>query len=127
MNETDNDLVQRCKEIIDWSKTGLLAGGSGGSVRALAERLQSKVGEAYALRVAEDQTKDDAMREIIRLAVARPATESSLPALWQAIIAHTHGDMFWMGEILLNEITKETGFTQSSAQRDTTETRKITP
>jgi hypothetical protein len=37
--------------------------------------------------------------------------ESSLPALRDAIIAHTRGsDMFWIGEILLNELKKETGF-----------------
>jgi hypothetical protein len=41
----------------------------------------------------------------------RSPPESSLPALWKAIVDHTASDeMFWIGEILLSELTKETGF-----------------
>jgi hypothetical protein len=35
---------------------------------------------------------------------------NELGALRQAIIDHTQGDMFWIGEILLVELEKETGF-----------------
>lgn len=36
---------------------------------------------------------------------------AKLPALRQAIIDHTrHEDMFWLGEILLSELAKETGY-----------------
>lgn len=64
----DADLVQRCRELLEWSATGLLAGGNGGAVRALADRLKEDIGDTYALRVAERQTKDDAMRTIVALA-----------------------------------------------------------
>lgn len=67
-NATDPDLVQRCRELLDWSKTGLLNGGKGGAVRAYADRLKEKIGEHYALNVAESNTKDEAMREIVRIA-----------------------------------------------------------
>jgi hypothetical protein len=67
-NATSPDLVQRCKEILEWNRTGLLAGGSGGAVRELADRLEQKIGKHYALTVAETQTRDDAMREVVRLA-----------------------------------------------------------
>lgn len=34
-----------------------------------------------------------------------------LPALWQAIVDHTNSPtMFWIGEILLAELEKETGY-----------------
>lgn len=33
-----------------------------------------------------------------------------LGRLRQAIIDNTKGDLFWIGEILLNELEKETGF-----------------
>jgi hypothetical protein len=80
----DPDLVQRCKELLGWSKTGLLNGGSGGAVRALADRLRPKIGDHYALNVAENQTKDDAMREIVRLAAHPPAApvEKEPAAIW---------------------------------------------
>jgi hypothetical protein len=67
-NATDPDLVQRCRELLGWSKTGLLNGGKGGAVRAYADRLKEKIGEHYALNVAESNTKDEAMREIVRIA-----------------------------------------------------------
>lgn len=41
--------------------------------------------------------------EIVRL-------HSALPKLRQAIIDNTKGDLFWIGEILLSELEKETGF-----------------
>jgi hypothetical protein len=81
----DLDLVQRCKELLGWSKTGLLNGGSGGAVRALADRLRPKIGDHYALNVAENQTRDDAMREIVRLATHPPAAPVELDALVEKI------------------------------------------
>jgi hypothetical protein len=33
-----------------------------------------------------------------------------LPGLWQAIVDHTQGELFWIGEFLLSELEKETGF-----------------
>lgn len=36
---------------------------------------------------------------------------NELGALRQAIIDNTRGDLFWIGEILLSELEKETGFT----------------
>ena len=65
---TNADLVQRCRELLDWSKTGLLNGGKEGALRAYADRLKEKIGEHYALNVAESNTKNEAMRELVRLA-----------------------------------------------------------
>lgn len=36
--------------------------------------------------------------------------QSALPRLRNAIIENTKGDLFWIGEILLAELEKETGF-----------------
>lgn len=73
---TPPDLVQRCKELLEWNKTGLLAGGSDGAVRALASELEVKIGKTYALTVAESQIKDDAMREVVRLATIRALSDT---------------------------------------------------
>lgn len=43
----------------------------------------------------------------------RPA---SLATLRQAIIDNTTGDMFWVGEILLSVLERETGFNGGSVQ-----------
>lgn len=67
-------LVQRCRELLEWSKTGLLNGGKGGSVRELADEWRSKIGDIHALSVAESQVRDDAMREVIRLSEALAVT-----------------------------------------------------
>ena len=40
-----------------------------------------------------------------------PPHDHSLSKLWQAIKDNTKGDLFWIGEILLSELRKETGFT----------------
>lgn len=39
-----------------------------------------------------------------------PPHDHRLSRLWQAIKDNTKGDMFWIGEILLAELQKETGF-----------------
>jgi hypothetical protein len=45
-------------------------------------------------------------------AAGRAELEATLPNLWRAIVENTqHEGAFWLGEILLNEITKETGYT----------------
>ena len=36
--------------------------------------------------------------------------QTALARLHKAIVDHTKGDMFWIGEILLSELEKETGF-----------------
>jgi hypothetical protein len=48
----------------------------------------------------------------VRLLKTRPITKpgAELSSLRQAIIDNTHGDLFWIGEILLDELQKETGF-----------------
>ena len=78
---TNADLVQRCRELLDWSKTGILNGGKGGALRAYADRLKEKIGEHYALNVAESNTKNEAMRELVRLATepqSVPVTPNAL-------------------------------------------------
>lgn len=41
-------------------------------------------------------------------APVRPDNE--LEKLWDAIVQNTKGDLFWIGEILLSELEKETGY-----------------
>lgn len=46
------------------------------------------------------------------LAAAKAELAGILPNLWNAIVENTkHDSAFWLGEILLSEITKETGYT----------------
>jgi hypothetical protein len=67
---TDPDLVARCRELLDWNTTSLLHGGKGGKVRELADRLQTMkdIPKDQALKLAEINTRDDALREVVRLA-----------------------------------------------------------
>lgn len=44
--------------------------------------------------------------------------DNALGRLWDAIAANTQGDLFWIGEILLAELEKETGFAKR-VNRDT--------
>lgn len=39
-----------------------------------------------------------------------------LETLWAVIVANTQGDLFWIGEILLNELAKETGYRGPSSR-----------
>lgn len=51
------------------------------------------------------------MPDVRAAAEAENEARDALPKLWNAIVAHTSDDsMFWIGEILLSEITKETGY-----------------
>ena len=74
-----NDLAERCREILEWHSTGLLHGGSGGALRTLADSLKPKVGDHYALSVAEKQTADEAMRAVVELA-SKSAAEADVRA-----------------------------------------------
>lgn len=53
----------------------------------------------------------------VRLLKTRPVTAqgAALSVLRQAIIDNTHGDGFWIGEILLDVLEKETGFKGATA------------
>lgn len=64
-----SDLVERCQELLDWHATGLLNGGTGGRIRALADTIRKEipVDNMMALSLAEDRTKDEAMRAVIDL------------------------------------------------------------
>lgn len=44
------------------------------------------------------------------IAQQRALDANALGRLRQAIVDNTKGDLFWIGEILLNELEKETGF-----------------
>jgi len=63
----NDDLKQRCREVLDWQKTGLLHGGNGGRLRALADRLgkEQKIPEHYQLTLAEKITQDEAMQYVV--------------------------------------------------------------
>jgi len=52
--------------------------------------------------------------------------EPDLPQLWDAIVKATAGNsMFWIGEMLLNEITKETGYAPSGAAPELTSSKTL--
>lgn len=82
----DSDLVMRCRELLEWSKTGFLNCGSGGRVMSAANRLQQQgISERTALTVVERMTHDEAMEEVVRLSVVFSNLQSisgeiSLPA-----------------------------------------------
>lgn len=66
-----------------------------------AEVLSNQPAPSVALDHGE---VDDGVRE-------RAERAEILPGLWNAIVHHTQNDSaFWLGETLLNEITKETGY-----------------
>lgn len=59
---------------------------------------QSPMGRAFT-QIAHDEGKPD------------------LAVLWQAVIDNTKGSGFWLGELLLTTIEKETGFNGSALSR----------
>lgn len=76
---TPADLIQRCRELVEWRNTGLLHKGSGGALRAYAERLEKDgISDAYALGVAESNTASEAMKELVRIACPAPADTPAL-------------------------------------------------
>jgi len=75
------NLIQRCKELLERSRTGLLHGGEGGQIRALVERLKADgIPNTAALSVAESITKDEAMKELVR-----QSTSLATAVVWQPI------------------------------------------
>lgn len=56
------DLVARCREVLDWKRTGTL---KGEALRSLAEREWRAKDERNELRLAETQTADEAMAFVI--------------------------------------------------------------
>lgn len=80
-----DDLVQRSKEVLEWRRTGLLHGGQGGALRALAKRLEEGgLSDVHSLDVAQDHTNKEALAELIRLAtVPQPTSTAKLPqVMW---------------------------------------------
>lgn len=65
-----HDLTQRCREVLEWHKTGLLPDGA---LRAHAARIEAPLRDHEKLRYAEDQTAAQAMRLLI--ALAQPDTD----------------------------------------------------
>lgn len=60
VTSTSDDLINRCNE--------LLANYHGDAMRAFEDRMEEKVGRDYATAAAVEQTKVEAMRELVRLA-----------------------------------------------------------
>lgn len=71
----DNDLVERCKELLDWKNTGFLNEGKGGAIRKLAKSLDH-IPQIDRLRAAERITIDEALKFF---AAQLPAPEPSVP------------------------------------------------
>ncbi|MGY3582385.1 hypothetical protein ACVIGB_000691 [Bradyrhizobium sp. USDA 4341] len=70
---TDADLIARCQELLDWNVSSLLHGGTGGKVRELADTLHrlKDIPKDQALTLAAINTRDEAMREVVRLATGK--------------------------------------------------------
>lgn len=60
-HDTMTDLANRCREVLEWQRTGLLL--QGGALYRLAATL-TNIPEHYRLNLAEKQTADEAMRFI---------------------------------------------------------------
>jgi hypothetical protein len=83
-----DDLVARCKEVLDWHRTGLLNGGKGGQLRALAAQIEaSGMPDHYALTLAEKQTADEAMKLVASGGAAQqPGMREALEAARSEIV-----------------------------------------
>jgi hypothetical protein len=58
----------------------------------------------------------DELRAILAKDPAQHADEdnaNALGRLWDAVVKNTQGDLFWVGEILLAEFEKETGYSKA--------------
>lgn len=66
--------------------------------------------EAAEVVLAALLSADESVRLELAAKLNPPKEGEELSRLWNAIVANTQRDMFWIGEILLNELTKETGF-----------------
>jgi hypothetical protein len=78
---------------------------------AVAAEQQDRIGREWVADSLWAKILKRAADEV-RLLKTRPVTQpqAALAVLRQAIIDNTHGDLFWVGEILLTELKKETGF-----------------
>ncbi|MBR0875013.1 hypothetical protein JQ633_31965 [Bradyrhizobium tropiciagri] len=85
---------------------------------AIAAEAQDRTGHEWVHGSLWDNMMKRAGNNV-RLLKTRPIAKPGLElaALRQAIIDNTHGDMFWIGEILLSELEKETGFNGSTPPR----------
>lgn len=61
-DETRSDLAERCKEVLDWHRTGLLPGDK---LRALADTLNEHIPDHQRLHIEEDKTAAEAMHYVI--------------------------------------------------------------
>lgn len=106
------------KEVFRWNQDARrLSGG------LLAINAAEKSVPASVLRsVAYDICLNCLLPEVAEYQITRRAALAKKPdtiapagtelsALWQAIVDHTEGKLFWIGEILLAELQKETGYT----------------
>ncbi len=73
-----------------------------------------RIVDHYDMR-GEIHTNDAELAATMADIARRALNHSALSTLRQAIIDNTKGDLFWIGEILLSELEKETGFNGASA------------
>lgn len=87
---TPIDLAEQCKEVLDWHRTGLMAGDK---LRAVADSLHEHIHDHQRLRIAEDKTASEAMQYVI--------DRASSPAQGDQKIddgAVPHRESFWLLE-----------------------------
>lgn len=123
----------RVKDAIEKAKL-LVIPAQGGQSEPVAWQWMSPSGNGWhTYDHPEDPEVQKGLEEMgykFRALVVAPAEISpaepgqELSDLRQAIIDHTKGDLFWIGEILLNELEKETGFGSSRSPADSEQKAK---
>ena len=102
-----NELIERCKEILEWKKTGLL---NGDALREYANR-QPYGSEYNKLAIAEAVTLKDAAEAFVELAARIAELESSLAATSDMVNkafadgkAEGHGDATEEASVVIGEL-----------------------
>jgi hypothetical protein len=98
-------LADRCRDVLEWKRTGLLLDGA---LRAFAAKLDvdDPFGVDLALGVAEKQTAEEAMRFVIAAAPTPKAEGDDFPAFKPSI--HVN-ELAGVAEMILEDVPTITG------------------
>lgn len=75
--EVNNDLKERCREILSWKKTGIL---SGETLRTKASEIRSKTNDVFDMGQALSMAEQATFRELLELITA---SDDMVPARTQ--------------------------------------------
>jgi hypothetical protein len=105
-NEQMAEALRECGA--DWSSSpGTVMGAAAELGREFKRRMQIAADALSSARAASAIAMCDCGKEA---QLAWMQRHKELETLWAAIVANTQGDLFWIGEILLSELAKETGY-----------------